>query len=250
VSQTKNSLEETPASFLFAIRHLSVYFRYSHRLSRVYLSTAFLFLFWRLSVFISTKNIPTLFTYFGIQFASLACGSQLLAEETPEAVAKKWLDGLGEKGVVVTEVPKAESAGFEGKHSAGTFGPVTRFSYQQPGWWVTVVFKGKFTAETPLKTLQANFDYATIDKMPTPGLAIPGWEIIPRTPSSRVVKGVEILEYAEGKMKVEINTSAFALNGRDTTVLIPADAAAPKGAYFQIRRDIPVSITITAPVVF
>lgn len=174
----------------------------------------------------------------------------VLADDTAETKAANWLKGLGDKGLVVVETPKEEESGFAAKHGRSPFGPVTKFSYQKPGWWVTITFKGKYTKDTPIKTLQKNFWYATIDKMPTPGLAVKGWEIKPQTPTSSFSKGVELVEYAKGKMKVAIKTKAFALYGRDTTLLVPADAPSPKGSYFQIRQAIPIDLTITAPVKF
>lgn len=185
-------------------------------------------------------------------FASvlLLLTSAAIGEETPESTATKWLKDLGAKGLVVEEVVKAKDAGFEGEHGPSALGPRTAFRFQKPGWSVSVVCKGTHDSDTSLKTLQKNFWFATIDKMPTPGLAIEGWDIKPQTPSSHVTEGVELAEFADGKMKVVIKTKAFALYGRDTRVLVPADAGFPPGSYFQIRQPIPIDLTIAAPVEF
>lgn len=40
----------------------------------------------------------------------------------------------------------------------------------------------------------------------------------------------------------------FALTGRDPSVLVPADAPAPAGSFFQIRRPFPLDLRLDAPV--
>lgn len=187
---------------------------------------------------------------FIITYLLVFAAGAVVAEEKPADQAAAWLKGLGEKGIVISKSAMKEDAGFTAAHGRSAVGEITKFSFQQPGWWVTVAFKGTHDADTPLKTLQKNFWYATIDKMPTPGLKIPDWEIKPQTPTSSFSKGVELVEYGKGKMKVAIKTNAFALYGRNTAVLVPADAPTPEGAYFQIRQDIPIQLTITAPVQF
>ena len=84
----------------------------------------------------------------------------------------------------------------------------------------------------------------------TPGLDLPVWEVRPQTPTSSIREGVEVLSYGDGKIKVRIRTGFFALYGRDPSVLVSADAPAPPGSYFQIRRRFPLDLTLEAPFAF
>ncbi len=168
-------------------------------------------------------------------------------DEAKEA-AQQWLNGLGEKGLVINHVSK--ETGFTVKHAPSALGPITKFSFQAPGWWVTFSFKGKHTADTPVATLNKNFWHCAIDRIATPGLNVPGWEIRPRTPVSSFSKGVKLVSLADGKAKFQVKTSFFALYGRNPNVLVPADAPSPPGSYFQIRKNFPLDLTLEAPVSF
>lgn len=165
-----------------------------------------------------------------------------------QAAATKWLDGLGAQGLVLSHADTKR--GFVVTHGDSAVGRVTKFEFQQEGFSVSLAFRGELSAETPLKTLNDNFWYVALDRLPTPGLALPGWEVRPRTPTSSIEKGVEVLQFGAGKMKVRVRTKFFALYGRDPSILVPADAAAPQGSYFQIRKDFPLDLTLEAPFVF
>ena len=180
---------------------------------------------------------------------SLAVG----ADEKPtgdeaKATAAKWLNGLAKKGLVLKETVK--EGGFVVTHAPSALGRVTKFSFQQPGWWVSLAFHGELSAKTPLKTLKEKFWYVALDRLPTPGLDLPGWEVRPQTPTSSIKKGVEVLAYGDGKIKVRVRTKCFALYGRDPSVVVPADASAPPSSYFQIRKEFPLDLTLEAPFAF
>ena len=72
-------------------------------------------------------------------------------------------------------------------------------------------------------------------------------DIKPRTPVSSFTDGVEFLSYKNGVIKLRIKTHFFAIYGRDPSVRVPADARAPAGSYFQIRRRFPLDLTLEAP---
>jgi len=165
-----------------------------------------------------------------------------------KATAEKWLGSLGDKGLVIEKVVK--EGGFEAKHAPSALGKITKFSFQEEGWWVTLSFKGELTADTPVKALQKQFWHATLDRLPTPGLDLPGWDVRPRTPVSSFSKGVEVLAFSDGKLKVRIQTGFFALSGNDPSVLVPADAPSPAGSYFQIRKPFLLDLTLEAPFKF
>ena len=161
----------------------------------------------------------------------------------PKTVAGAWLEGLGGKGLVLVE--KAADPGFVGQWISGA--KSTMFVYTKPGWYMSLGFSGKITPNTPLKTLKQQFKYIALNRLPTPGLAVEGWQIRPRTPRSSFRDGVEFLSYKNGKIKLRVKTKFFALSGRDTRVLVPMDAPSPKGAYFQIRKPFTLDLTIEAP---
>ncbi len=165
-----------------------------------------------------------------------------------EAAAAKWLDGIKDKGLVLNEQPAKQ--GFGVSYGPSAFGNVTKFNYEQPGWAFHLTFRGDIKADTPLKELKEHLWHAVIDKVPTPGLDVPGWDIKPQTPVSSFDQGIEILSYGEGKIKVRVLTNFFAIYGRDPSVQVPADAPSPPGSYFQLRKDFPLDLTIEAPVEF
>ena len=165
-----------------------------------------------------------------------------------KAAAAKWLDSLDKKGLVLNETVKER--GFVVTHAPSALGRVTKFSFQQSGWRVSFAFHGELSAKTPLKTLEKKFWYVALDRLPTPGLDLPGWEVRPQTPTSSLEKGVQILAYRDGKIKLLVRTKFFALYGRDPAVVVPADAPAPPGSYFQIRREFPLDLTLEAPFAF
>jgi hypothetical protein len=160
-----------------------------------------------------------------------------------EAAAKKWLDSLGDKGLVLVE--KADDTGFVGRKVIGRSSTI--FTYQKPGWWISLGFSEVIDAETPLAVVRKRLKYVALDRLPTPGLDVPGWEIRPRTPTSSFRDGVEIVNFRDGRIKVHIKSGFFALYGRDPSVLVPADAPLPKTAYFMVRQKFPLDLKIDAP---
>lgn len=191
-----------------------------------------------------------------VTFAAFLLSTSFSVTEEPrkatgaeaEAEAAKWLDGLKDTGLVLNEQPAKQGFGVSFGQSA--FGNVIKFNYQQSGWGFNLTFRGDIKADTSLKELKEHLWHAVIDKVPTPGLNVPGWDIKPQTPTSSFEQGIEILAYGEGKIKVRILTNFFAIYGRDPSVLVPADAPALPGSYFMIRKEFPLDLTIEAPVEF
>ena len=164
--------------------------------------------------------------------------------ETASKAAAEWLAGLGEKGLVLSEGEKKHK--FVGRKIAGS--QSVMFVFEKPGWYVTLGFSGAISASTDVNTVRARLKYVALDRLPTPGLEVKGWEIKPRTPVSSFKRGVEIVEFRDGVIKLRIKTQFFALYGRDPGVLVPADASMPKSAYFQIRQAFPLDLTLEAPI--
>ena len=165
-----------------------------------------------------------------------------------KAAATKWLGGLDKKGLVLNQ--RVKERGFIVTHGPSALGRVTKFSLQNSGWWVSLAFHGELSPETSLETLKKKFWYVTLDRLPTPGLDLPGWEVRPQIASSSIREGIEILAYSEGKIKLRVRTEFFALYGRDPSIVVAADAPAPDGSYFQIRKKFPLDLTIEASFTF
>lgn len=162
-----------------------------------------------------------------------------------EAEAKKWLDGLGDAGLVLEET--TGEAPFKGKYVPQA--KSTGFDYQCPGWWIQVGFSGEVSGKTTVAELNERLKYVALNKLPTPGLAVPGWEIQPRTPKSSFKEGVEVTALEGGKITLKVKTGFYALYGTDpkAMALVPADAPAPESAYFMLRKPFKLDLTLTAP---
>lgn len=175
--------------------------------------------------------------------STAAVSAEPASGDEAEAAAKKWLEGLGEKGLVIDQA--IEEGGFVGTKISG------RESYMyvlnQDGWYVNLGFSGKIEPDTPLEKAKAMLKYIALDRVPTPGLTIEGWDLRPRTPVSSFKEGVELVGLKDGELSIQVNTRFFALYGRNPNVLVPADAPSPKGSYFQIRQNIPFDLKLTAP---
>lgn len=171
--------------------------------------------------------------------------AKTITSEAAEAKAQKWLDGLGDKGLVLKESSdKVKLGGNYNAHAKST-----SFQFNQPGWWLTLGIKGKVTKDTTLEQLRERINFLAINALPTPGLEVPGWEIKPRTPVSSFKEGVEIASLKDGVITLKVKTKFFALYGTDPQAmrLVPADAGAPKSAYFMIRKPFKLTLTLTAP---
>jgi len=145
------------------------------------------------------------------------------AGDDAKAAAAKWLNSLDEQGLVLVE--KTADGGFAGRRIAGS--KSIMFVLHKPGWYVTLGFSEMIAEDTPLKTVRKRLKFVALDKLPTPGLDVPGWDIKPRTPVSSFRDGVEITGYGEGRIQLRIRTGFFALYGRNPNVLVPADAPSP-----------------------
>ena len=193
-----------------------------------------------------TTRLATLFA------VMLTCSTLLAAEPVKkptwveaENAAAKWVENLGDEGLVLTkEVGEGE---LKAGYAPSGIGRITKFGFQQDGWWISIAFRGELKEDTPLATVQKQLWHVVLDRVPTPGLELPGWDVRPRTPRSSFSDGVEILAYGDGKIKFRVKTSFFALYGRDPSVLVPADAGAPPTSYFMIRKSFPLDLTFEGP---
>jgi len=160
-----------------------------------------------------------------------------------EKAGARWLGGLKKEGLVFDET--AAAPGLVGRSIAG--GRNSMYILNQDAWRITLGFNGTIGPDTPLETVRKQVAYIALDRVPTPGLKVQGWDIWPRTPRSSLRKGIEILAYGGGRIKLRVKWEFYALYGRDPSIEVPADASAPKDSYFSIRKSFPLDLTLDAP---
>lgn len=181
-----------------------------------------------------------------------------LSAEEAQRAAERWLDSLGPRGLVLTHNVAAgrgqEPRGFRVRwiRSPHWQGRHTTLALQEPGWWLQLEFRGVLGPSSDRAQASRLFDFLTLDRLPTPGLQLPGWEMRPLTPSSRVEQGVQILSLGNGRIRLRVRTLFFALQGHDPEVIrrLPADAAAPAGSHVQIRRSFPLDLLLDVPLLW
>lgn len=172
------------------------------------------------------------------------------SSEDVQAKATEWLRKLD--GNIILDYKTAEkNAGFIGAAINGSSD--TMYTLNCDGWYVTLGLQGKLQADNTAASLQERLKFIALDKVPTPGLEVIGWEIKPMTPVSSFQNGVEIRSYENGIATITVKTSCFCLYGAVKQVLLgpqPAGARSPEGTYSQLRQAIPLEIVFEAPLSF
>lgn len=179
------------------------------------------------------------------------------------AIGQKWLESRKESGMVIVQVfdgkgwvdqrrpaRKATNANPPANPPAKTNGQSKIASYQisQDGYWMTLGFSKPIEAATGLGQLRATFQFLAINRVPM-GVEFPeGWSVSPRTPTSSFKEGVEFLDLRQGRLTIRVRTNFYAIYGQDKSLKIPMDVRAPEGSYFSIERDLPLDMTISAPI--
>lgn len=167
-----------------------------------------------------------------------------------QAKAAEWLQKRDGKIILAYESAE-KTEGFVGAAINGS--PDTMYTLNRDGWYVTIGLQGKLQADDTAASLQKRLKFVALDKVPTPGLEVKGWEIKPRTPISSFKDGVEIRSFENGIATISLKTSCFCLSGAVRQELLgpqPADAGLPEGSYFQLRQAIPLEIVFEAPLGF
>jgi hypothetical protein len=188
----------------------------------------------------------------GIALLFFACTRTAPHEEAVER-AKKWLAALGDKGFVCQVKTSDSRRGFVGFKSYNRGVRQTQdqpdklFIYDDGRRYLSIGFDVEVGPDASLEALRKHFRHIALDRLPPPDLVIPGWEVLPLTPVSSFKKGVEIVSFQEGGIRLQVQTTCFALYGRRPDVKVPADAPLPEGAYFQIRQSFPLNLEIDLP---
>ncbi len=136
--------------------------------------------------------------------------------------------------------------GFTVRFSEGTpLGDVTALTLNVDGGSTTIAFKGKVTEKSSVEELRKNLLYVAMDRVATPGLKVPGWEVRPMTSVSSFKKGVSVDGFEDGVLKFSVKGSFFAISGSKKNVLVPADAPMPESAYFRISKPLEFDINFS-----
>ena len=111
------------------------------------------------------------------------------SSEDVQAKATEWLRKLD--GNIILDYKTAEkNEGFIGAAINGSSD--TMYTLNCDGWYVTLGLQGQLQADNTAASLQERLKFIALDKVPTPGLEVIGWEIKPMTPVSSFQNGVEI----------------------------------------------------------
>lgn len=188
--------------------------------------------------------------------ASLASGQVYKGCETGDseavrltAEANRWLDNAGEAGLVL--VKEEDGVGFE-QRIGGFTSNFSSFEYSSEGYRVSFGLRGEGSAQNlTLDTLRSNFRYFVVDMLPLPGFEyIPGWDVSPRTPISSFSEGVDFLSFSNGRVRLRVRTSFYAIYGYNSLMNFPpiADAPARDGSYFTVEKSFPLDLTLTTSI--
>jgi hypothetical protein len=167
--------------------------------------------------------------------------------------AKKWLAGLGDEGFVYELKTVDPRRGFVGYKSFNHGERQTQrqadklFIYYDGRRSLSIGFDEEIALDSSLEMLRKRFKYIALDRLPPPDLEVPGWEVRPLTPTSSFKEGVEIVGFADGRIRMRVKTNCFALYGRRADVEVPADAPLRDGTYFEIRQPFPLDLKVDLP---
>lgn len=160
------------------------------------------------------------------------CENDVSEAKQLTAEANRWLDSTGDAGLVLVQ---KESAGFV-KQSG------RQFRYKSGDCPVSIGMGGDIAAEDlTLDILRTRFSFVGTDSLPLPGFqSLEGWEVFPQTPVSSFSEGVEFVSFADRTVSLRVKTIFFAIYGRDTRDLVPADALSPADYFFNVWRPFPL----------
>mgnify|MGYP002803563171 CR=1 FL=1 len=131
---------------------------------------------------------------------------------------------------------------------AAKLGPIFRYTSQSGMISIGIGFDKNVRPSSTVQDLQGNLSYVALDRIPMPGFIYPfGWDIYPQTPTSSFKEGVKIVSYDNGIIHYKVDTTFFAIYGVMRGLKIPADAAIPRYARFQVRRNIHGLIDVNMP---
>jgi hypothetical protein len=167
----------------------------------------------------------------------------------------RWLDGLGPRGLVLEIHGSPREDGFthcdrsEGQPCVWLGDTLFQYKPQEnAAVRIALGFKAPLTPSSSLDEVRAKSRFVALDRLPTPGLDVPGWQIFPQTPVSSVDRGIEITGYDHGRIRMTVRTRFFALVGQRSDCHPPADAPMPAECGFDIPLDFPLDLTVDLPI--
>jgi hypothetical protein len=172
-----------------------------------------------------------------------------------QSLSQRWLDGLGPHGLVLELHQSTPPNGFTHCDRSDLQPcsplPATQFEYQppdNPAVRVFLTFAAPITPSSSLQELRAKTPRMDLNRVPTPGLDVRGWDIFPQTPESPFERGIEITAYDGRRIALKVRTSFYSLRGQRRDCHPPADAPTPHECFFEIVRNIPLDLSVDAPI--
>ena len=114
---------------------------------------------------------------------------------------------------------------------------------------IDLAFRCPVDARGGAAALQASFAFAVLQRLPH-GIAAPGWTFTVLTPSSSISSGVTFADAPNGRILATIDTPLYAIHGQraGADCRPPADAPMPVGCYLQRVHQVPLRLTLLAPI--
>ena len=172
-----------------------------------------------------------------------------------QSLSQRWLDGLGARGLVLALHPSAPADGFTHCDRSDMQPcnplPATQFEYEppdNPAVRIFLSFAAPIALGSSLQELHAKGPRMDLNRVPTPGLEVRGWDIFPQTRESPFDRGIEITAYDGRRIALKVRTSFYSLCGQRRDCHPPADAPMPPECFFEIVRDIPLDLSVNAPI--
>lgn len=185
--------------------------------------------------------------------AAVGCSPTAATSDSGKARTEAWLANQNNNGISANVVDP--DTGFvpycrsQKSPDCKADGTDSSFHYSGIAGQVSIGFTAPISPTTPLETVRKSLNFIALDRLVLPGLHVPGWQVTPRTPMSSFREGVTIEDFREGKIKIRVQTRFFAIGGRKMTAAcepVP-DEALPPTCFFEVRRDLPGTVTIELP---
>lgn len=119
-----------------------------------------------------------------------------------------------------------------------------RYTYKSNGYRIVLGSYKIILKNANLQDLRNEFYWYSLEKFPV--FLAKGWNVSLSPPESSLTKGLKILSYKNGKIKVRFKGYFYAINGTKDGKY-PKDVGLPKDAYFQIRKKIYYTIIMDVP---
>jgi hypothetical protein len=112
---------------------------------------------------------------------------------------------------------------------------------------LTINFGQAIHPGTTADEAQKLLAFVSIDRVPLPGLSVPGWDINPVATSSSFKEGVSVVNLTKRAIELHVVTEIFAIDGSLRGCRPPADAPTPARCFFHVEHSFTLDLTVKAP---